>query len=130
MTGTGMVLAFMGLNPMELVIVGAVAVLLFGSRLPSVARSLGKSMTEFKKGMHDLQDEVRSSTSGNASSKPRYQQLDDRDEATAPKFEPPAADPETEPSAEESGSENIAEKSPEAHFPEPSEKDLRSLNSP
>ena len=40
-----------GLNPMELIIIGAVAVLLFGSRLPRVARSLGKSMTEFKKGL-------------------------------------------------------------------------------
>lgn len=49
-----------GIGPLEMVIVGIVAVLLFGSRLPSVARSLGKSMTEFKKGMREFEDEMRS----------------------------------------------------------------------
>ncbi|HVC92992.1 MAG TPA: twin-arginine translocase TatA/TatE family subunit [Pirellulales bacterium] len=46
---------------MELLIIGGLAVLLFGSRLPGVARSLGKSMTEFKRGLTDIQDEVRNS---------------------------------------------------------------------
>ena len=55
------VLAFMGLSPTELLIVGVVAVLLFGSRLPSVARSAGKSLTEFRRGMQDLQNDVRRS---------------------------------------------------------------------
>jgi TatA/E family protein of Tat protein translocase len=54
-------IAMFGLNPMELLIIGGLAVLLFGSRLPSVARSLGKSMTEFKRGLTDIQDEVRKS---------------------------------------------------------------------
>ncbi len=49
-----------GIGPMEMVIVGIVAVLLFGSRLPSVARSLGKSMTEFKKGMREFESEMNS----------------------------------------------------------------------
>ncbi|QDV75373.1 Sec-independent protein translocase subunit TatA/TatB [Botrimarina mediterranea] len=49
-----------GLNPVEMLIVGVVAILLFGSRLPTVARSLGKSMTEFRRGMNDLQHEFRS----------------------------------------------------------------------
>ena len=35
--------------------------ILFGSRLPSVARSLGKSLTEFKKGMREFEDEMKSS---------------------------------------------------------------------
>jgi sec-independent protein translocase protein TatA len=80
-----------GLSPVEIMIVGAVAVLLFGSRLPSVARSLGKSMTEFKKGLHGIEDEV------NTASRPgrvtNYAPSDDRDEATAPKFEPPTSEP-------------------------------------
>lgn len=42
-----------GLGPLELVIVGVVAVLLFGQRLPDVARSVGRSFHEFKKGFHD-----------------------------------------------------------------------------
>jgi sec-independent protein translocase protein TatA len=80
-----------------MIVVGIVAVLLFGSRLPTVARSLGKSMMEFKKGMVDIQDEVRGATS--VASRPsahRYHEIDDRDEATAPKFEPPAAEPKIE----------------------------------
>lgn len=44
-----------GLNPMELMIVAGIALLLFGSRLPGVARSLGKSITEFKKGATDVE---------------------------------------------------------------------------
>lgn len=50
-----------GLNPMEMIICGVVAVLLFGSRLPSVARSAGKSLTEFRRGMSDLQHDFRES---------------------------------------------------------------------
>jgi sec-independent protein translocase protein TatA len=48
-----------GLSPVELLVIGGLAVLLFGSRLPGVARSLGKSMTEFKRGLNDIQDEMR-----------------------------------------------------------------------
>lgn len=81
-----------GLGSTELIIIGVIAVLLFGKRLPEVARSLGKSMTEFKRGMSDLHDEV-SSTSRPAPQ--RYNELDDRDEPTAPKFEPPPTEPYT-----------------------------------
>jgi sec-independent protein translocase protein TatA len=42
---------------MEFVVVGIVAVLLFGNRLPGLARSLGKSLTEFKRGMHEIEDQ-------------------------------------------------------------------------
>jgi len=90
-----------GLSPVEIMIVGAVAVLLFGSRLPSVARSLGKSMTEFKKGLHGIEEDVNV-----ASSRPGRvtgYSAEDRDEATAPKFEPPTS----EPSVAEPVNENI-----------------------
>lgn len=42
----------------ELIIVGIVALLLFGSRLPDVARSLGKGITEFKKGLKEGESEA------------------------------------------------------------------------
>ena len=40
-------------------IIAVVVFLLFGNRLPSVMRSLGSGISEFKKGMNDLHDEMR-----------------------------------------------------------------------
>jgi len=52
-----------GMTPMGLLIVGLVALLMFGKRLPEVMRGLGKSVTEFKKGINDNSDEDSSSKS-------------------------------------------------------------------
>ena len=41
------------LGTTELMVVAFVSLLIFGNRLPSVMRSLGKSVTEFKKGVND-----------------------------------------------------------------------------
>lgn len=45
-----------------MLIVGAIALLLFGNRLPSVARSFGKSVVEFKKGMKEIEDDLETDT--------------------------------------------------------------------
>ena len=37
----------------ELIIVAVIVLVLFGSRLPKVMRSLGSSITEFKKGVNE-----------------------------------------------------------------------------
>ena len=42
----------------ELLIVAFVSLLIFGNRLPSVMRSLGKSVTEFKKGISGIEEEL------------------------------------------------------------------------
>ncbi len=42
-----------GLSPMHMLFFMVVALLLFGSRLPDVARSIGKAITEFKRGLKD-----------------------------------------------------------------------------
>jgi len=41
----------------ELLIIGAIAILLFGNRLPGVMRSLGQGITEFKKGVQGIESE-------------------------------------------------------------------------
>lgn len=89
-------LAFIGLGPMEMLIVGIIAVLLFGKNLPSVGRSLGKGLSEFKKGLNDIKNEVdiASYTSPTSSSRvSQHYDIEDHDEPTAPKFEPPAREP-------------------------------------
>ena len=42
----------------ELIIILVIAVLIFGRRLPEIARGLGKSITEFKKGIKDTEDDL------------------------------------------------------------------------
>ncbi len=55
----------------EMLIVAFVLLLLFGNRLPSVMRSLGVGITEFKKGIRDgdtsedkIEEQVHSASSG------------------------------------------------------------------
>jgi sec-independent protein translocase protein TatA len=54
-------LAFIGgLSPSEMVIVLILGLLLFGSRLPQVGRSIGKSLAEFKRGLRGFENEMES----------------------------------------------------------------------
>ena len=46
----------------EILVIGAVGLLLFGSRLPQVGRSLGRSIVQFKKGLRDVEDEIEEAT--------------------------------------------------------------------
>ncbi len=64
-----MPLAFIGLpGGYEVLVVGFVALLIFGNRLPSVMRSLGKSVTEFKKGVAGIEEDL--DTAATADKKP------------------------------------------------------------
>lgn len=45
-------------SPIVYIIVAGIAFLLFGNRLPSVMRSLGRSVVEFKKGVAGIEDDI------------------------------------------------------------------------
>ena len=79
-----------GFSMIHWLIFGGIAVLLFGNRLPSVARSLGRSFVEFKKGMSELETEFKSSVYSEPTSTPRVSYTD-HSEPAAPRFEPPKA---------------------------------------
>lgn len=46
-------------GPMDMLIIGVIILLLFGNRLPSVMRSLGQGVVEFKKGIEGVEDDIR-----------------------------------------------------------------------
>ncbi len=95
----------LGLSFQELFVVAVVAVLLFGRNLPNVARSFGQKYKQFRSGLNELQSTLNvselydtSSPSPRAKSAKKrvYDDYDDRDEVSAPKFEPPPAEPQAE----------------------------------
>jgi len=45
-----------GIGPMELFYVAVIVLLLFGTRLPKVMRSLGEGIVEFKRGVQGIED--------------------------------------------------------------------------
>lgn len=49
-------------GPLELTIIAIAALLLFGRRLPDVAKSMGRSIVEFKKGLKDVKDDIDTAT--------------------------------------------------------------------
>ncbi len=48
--------AMFGLGTTELLIIAVIVLLLFGTRLPKVMRSLGEGIVEFKKGVQGIDD--------------------------------------------------------------------------
>ncbi len=49
-------------GPLEFVIVGVIVLLLFGNRLPSVMRSMGRGVIEFKRGVQGIEDDIEDAT--------------------------------------------------------------------
>lgn len=49
--------AVFGLGPVEILIVAGVVLLLFGTRLPKVMRSLGEGIVEFKRGVQGIEEQ-------------------------------------------------------------------------
>lgn len=90
-----------GLGPFEMVVIGVIAVVLFGGNLPEVARKLGGSYREFRRGLNEVQQqfrmaeyEAKRTLSLEDDSSKSNDDDDEEDEPaapTAPKFKPPAA---------------------------------------
>ena len=80
--------SFLGLGPTEMIIILVLGVLLFGRKLPEVGKYLGKSIVEFKKGMSDLEKEVKTSVYSEPTARVGYS---DHSEPAGPRFEPPKA---------------------------------------
>lgn len=59
-------LAFFNFSGWELAIILVLGLLIFGRRLPELGRSVGKTIVEFKKGLADVQTEVRDATNQSA----------------------------------------------------------------
>ena len=52
-------IAFFGMpGHFELLIIAGIALRLFGNRLPSAMRSMGRSIVEFKKGIQGIEDDM------------------------------------------------------------------------
>lgn len=81
-----------GLGAPEMIVLGIIAVVLFGRKLPEVAKSLGKSVVSFKQGMRGLEegiDDVGSSPSAARTESAPAEAIrpPQKVTATAPKFE-------------------------------------------
>lgn len=83
-----------GLGPMELAVIAVLGILLFGRKLPDMGRYLGKSITEFRRGMKGLEEDMDGpGMAGGAPGAPQNTgeaapiRPPQRVAATAPKFE-------------------------------------------
>ena len=64
LSGSGKVPHMFGLGPTELIIVAGIVLLLFGTRLPRVMRSLGEGIVELKRGLNASEEERISQPNG------------------------------------------------------------------
>ena len=61
---------FGNLGAGEIILIVLVILLLFGAKkIPELARGLGKGMSEFKKGLKDVEDEIKNADKSNGDKK-------------------------------------------------------------
>lgn len=89
-----------GLGPFEIVLIGAIAVMLYGKRLPEVGRNVGKTVGDLRRQWQQLSRELEVAASAEAStSRPTARlgrRLDDEPVGSrvveSPRFDPPPVD--------------------------------------
>jgi sec-independent protein translocase protein TatA len=84
-----------------------VALLLFGGRLPEVARSLGRSLNEFKRGLNEVKDEIERTPDNTAQNQPRLHS------PSEPRLDTPKPETRTDPAATPSRTPQYSEVPPE-----------------
>ena len=85
-----------GLGYTEMMLFGIIALMLFGSKLPEVARSLGGTYRQLRKSVDDFQREFHGLSTLDSPPPPRatYVEEDPAETTTnAPRFTPPSDDP-------------------------------------
>ena len=91
-----------GLGPLELMVIGVLAVMLYGKQLPDVGLKVGKRLSELRRQWStisrdlDVTGEIKNSGGQtHAGSRRLSSQFDDEENApTSPAFDPPRSSPE------------------------------------
>ncbi len=60
----------LGFGPLEMTLIAAVGLLLFGKRLPEVGKGLAGGIVSFKKGLKDLENDVETASTTKNPTKP------------------------------------------------------------
>lgn len=94
-----------GIGVTEMILLAIVAVMLFGGRLPEVAKQLGESYVQFRRGLDDIKSSIDSDLdlksvatkalpdySSDSSADDDYQEDQDYEAPSAPVFTPPEED--------------------------------------
>lgn len=94
-------LAFLSMpSGWEWMIVLAIGLLIFGRRLPDVGRSIGKTVVEFRKGIREVEDDIKSADKAPAKSEPAQQSLPSEAEAENQSIASGSLNPEPAPKPE------------------------------
>jgi len=84
------------MNPVTVIVILLLGVMLFGGKLPEMARDIGKGLLEFQRGMNEWGNEAKKTIFDESSSKTTAKEdpvptpEPAAPETSAPKFEPPA----------------------------------------
>ena len=82
-----------GIGPGELAVIAGVALLVVGpKKLPELARAFGKSISEFKKGTHEVTESVRRELDAADAGRPATATPSAPPPSTPPKDQPPEAE--------------------------------------